>query len=86
MSSKERRPQRTCLGCGARDSQDHLIRLAVADQGRLIVDRNQGRGGYLHRKAECWQMFLGRKSQYRAFHVEITRTTREQLINQLNNG
>ncbi len=86
MSSKGHRPQRTCLGCGARDSQDQLIRLAVTDQGRLMVDTNQGRGGYLHRRAECWQMFLGRKNQYRAFHVEITRATREQLINQLNKG
>ncbi|MGH7852217.1 MAG: YlxR family protein [Candidatus Binatia bacterium] len=83
MSSKGHRPQRTCLGCGARESQDRLIRLAVTDQGRLIVDKSQGRGGYLHKNPECWRMFLGRKGQYRAFHIEIARATKEQLINEL---
>jgi predicted RNA-binding protein YlxR (DUF448 family) len=60
-----------------------LIRLAVTDGGRLIVERNRGRGGYLHKKPECWQMLLGRKAHYRAFHAEITRAAKEQLISEL---
>lgn len=83
MTHEGRRPQRTCLGCGKRDSQDKLIRLAVTDQGRLAVDRIRGRGGYLHESPECWRMFLGRKGQYRAFHVEITRAMKEQVIQEL---
>jgi predicted RNA-binding protein YlxR (DUF448 family) len=71
------------LGCGGRDNQDQLIRLAVTDQGRLIVHRTQGRGGYLHKSPECWRMFVGRKGQYRAFHVEITKAAKEQVIEEL---
>jgi predicted RNA-binding protein YlxR (DUF448 family) len=71
------------LGCGAREDQDRLVRLAATDQGCLIIDRVHGRGGYLHKNPECWQMFLARKSQYRAFHLNITRTAKEQLIEEL---
>jgi uncharacterized protein len=82
VSKGGHRPQRTCLGCGGRDDQDHLIRLAI-DQGRLVLDRHRGRGGYLHQSPECRRLFFGRKGQYRAFHVEITRTMKENLIKEL---
>ena len=41
------------------------------------------RGGYLHRRAECLQGFLKRKSLYRAFHVEIDKGARERLVREL---
>ncbi|MGH7798890.1 MAG: YlxR family protein [Candidatus Binatia bacterium] len=83
MSKKGYRPQRTCMGCGKRDDQNQLIRLALTEKGGLMVDGKTGRGGYLHRSLDCWRAFLGRKGQYRTFHVEITRATKEQLVNKL---
>lgn len=83
MNGERRVPQRTCLGCGGRDEKRKLIRLALTDQGGLRVERNQGRGGYLHRSPECWRKFVGRKGQYRAFRVEIGKAIKEQLIAQL---
>jgi hypothetical protein len=83
VSKKGHRPQRTCLGCGARDAKENLIRLAVTNERELIIDDRLGRGGYLHGRPECWQAFLGRKSQYRAFRVEVGREQREQLIRRL---
>lgn len=81
MAQSERiPPQRTCLGCGAQDDQQRLIRLAVTDRGRLVVDRARGRGGYLHRDAVCWRKFLGRKGLHRAFRVEVSRAAKEQFI------
>jgi len=72
------------MGCGTRDDQDQLIRLALTDEGRLIVDnKKKGRGGYLHRSPECWRAFVGRKGQYRAFHMEMTRATKERLVHEL---
>jgi len=68
------------LGCGQRDNQDELIRLSLTEQGRLILDRVHGRGGYLHRSASCWQSFLTRKGQYRAFHAEVDRVAKGKLI------
>lgn len=84
MPKKGHRPQRTCLGCGARDDRDHLIRMAV-DQARLVLDRDRGRGGYLHPRAECRRLFVGKKGHYRAFHAEVTRVMKEKLIEQLEN-
>jgi predicted RNA-binding protein YlxR (DUF448 family) len=66
-----------------RDLQDTLIRVALADHNRLILDANRGRGGYLHRNESCWRAFLARKSHYRAFHGEVSRAAKEQLILEL---
>ncbi|MBI2988909.1 MAG: YlxR family protein [Deltaproteobacteria bacterium] len=74
------RPQRACLGCGARDDQKALLRI-VQHSGELRVDRLEtGRGGYLHKAEECWSAFLRKKSLYRAFHIEVGREPRERLI------
>jgi predicted RNA-binding protein YlxR (DUF448 family) len=71
------------LGCGVRDDKNNLIRLTVTDQGHLKIDWNQGRGGYLHENPKCWQAFLSRKGHYRAFHVEVSRAHKENLIQEL---
>ncbi|MGH7930317.1 MAG: YlxR family protein [Candidatus Binatia bacterium] len=77
-------PQRTCLGCGARDDKRQLIRLRAGAPGELIVDDSgAGRGGYLHRSQECWEKFKRRKSVYRAFHIEIGKTVKEKLVDSL---
>jgi predicted RNA-binding protein YlxR (DUF448 family) len=60
MAKRGHRPQRTCLGCGARDAQDQLIRLAVTGKDQLEVEKNCGRGGYLHRDAKCQTGFVNR--------------------------
>jgi predicted RNA-binding protein YlxR (DUF448 family) len=73
------------MGCGKRDDRNQLIRLALTDEGRLIVNDKMGRGGYLHRRPECWRQFLARKGQYRAFHADITRATKEQIVKELTN-
>jgi predicted RNA-binding protein YlxR (DUF448 family) len=83
VSHKNHTGQRTCLGCGARDDQNKLIRLTVTDGNRLQVEGYRGRGGYLHRDPACHKRFVSRKSHYRAFHVEIDRATKAQLIEQL---
>ena len=84
MSIRGHHPQRTCLGCNSRDEQSGLIRLTVTGRGDLrIDDMGRGRGGYLHRRAECWQAFLRRKSLFRAFRVEIDKGARERLIREL---
>ncbi|OGQ48641.1 MAG: hypothetical protein A3I10_05445 [Deltaproteobacteria bacterium RIFCSPLOWO2_02_FULL_57_26] len=74
-------PQRTCLGCGARDDQSALLRLVLQGGGELSIDRRgKGRGGYLHKQEGCWQAFLRRKSLSRAFRAEIRRAARERLV------
>src|SRR5262249_54460972 len=84
LSKRGHRPQRTCLGCGAKEEQDKLIRLMVGEQGELKISRlADGRGGYLHRAGSCWQPFFREKSLHRAFHVEIGKDAREKIIREL---
>ena len=78
------RPRRTCLGCGAREDKNQLIRMRAGAQGELIVDNSgAARGGYLHAARECWEKFTRRKSVYRAFHVEIGKSVKEKLVEAL---
>jgi predicted RNA-binding protein YlxR (DUF448 family) len=84
LSKKGYRPQRTCLGCGARDEQSKLIRLTASHANLLKIDQQgSGRGGYLHRVQECWHAFVKRKSVYRAFHFEVSKDAKENLVREL---
>jgi predicted RNA-binding protein YlxR (DUF448 family) len=76
-------PERTCLGCGARDRKDLLLRLIVNAAGQLEVSAHGQRGGYLHRRMECWSGFVGRKSHFRAFRVEVAKPAKEKLLREL---
>jgi hypothetical protein len=78
-------PQRTCIGCGAQDDQNRLIRLTANAQGELTIDpAGGGRGGYLHRRRECWEGFVRRKHTRRAFRREISKSAKEKFIRELN--
>lgn len=87
MGVKQRghRPQRTCLGCGLTEEQNKLIRVIRGNDGGLKIDRlSAGRGGYLHAAQNCWLAFLKRRSHFRAFRVEIEKSAKERLLNELN--
>jgi predicted RNA-binding protein YlxR (DUF448 family) len=85
LSGHENRPQRTCLGCAGRDDQKSLIRIIIGEGGNLAVDpRGSGRGGYLHRRHDCWQAFLRRKNTHRAFRVNLGKDAKQRLIQLLN--
>lgn len=71
------------MGCGARDRKELLIRLIVNQAGQLERAADRQRGGYLHRQAECWRGFVNRKSHFRAFHVEVGKPLKEQLLREL---
>jgi predicted RNA-binding protein YlxR (DUF448 family) len=42
-----------------------------------------GRGGYVHDREECFEAFAKRKSVYRAFRAEISKTARDLLMREL---
>jgi predicted RNA-binding protein YlxR (DUF448 family) len=76
-------PERTCLGCGARERKAQLVRLIVNAAGQLEIAGQGQRGGYLHQRAECWNKFVGRKSHFRAFRVEVAKPVKEKLVRDL---
>lgn len=77
-------PLRTCLGCGGRDTKESLSRFVLRQDGSLeIAGKAPGRGGYLHRREECWQAFLKRKSLQRALRAEVSPRAREELVRSL---
>ena len=71
------------MGCGARAHKAQLVRVIVNDAGQLEVEARGRRGGYLHRRPECWSGFVGRKSHFRAYRVEVTKPAKEKLLRDL---
>ncbi|MFQ5849683.1 MAG: YlxR family protein [Candidatus Binatia bacterium] len=77
-------PERTCVGCGARDEKTGLLRFVATQNGELHLDGvGRGRGGYLHKKGACWEAFLRKKKLYRALRLEIGREAKERLVREL---
>jgi predicted RNA-binding protein YlxR (DUF448 family) len=61
-----------------------MMRITAPEANRLNIARHgQGRGGYLHAAEACWQAFLKRKSVYRAFHIEVSKAAKEELVRAL---
>ncbi|QGN32040.1 YlxR family protein [Microlunatus sp. Gsoil 973] len=76
-------PVRTCLGCRGRENKADLIRLVRRDDA-IVVDVRRtapGRGGYLHRRPECWEPALRRRALTRA--LRVTDVDREALLGRL---
>ena len=71
------------MGCGARDQKARMVRLIVNASGQLEVAAHEQRGGYLHQRMECWHGFVGRKSHFRAFRVEVAKPVNEWLVRDL---
>jgi predicted RNA-binding protein YlxR (DUF448 family) len=77
-------PLRTCLGCGERDTKKNLSRFVRREDGALEpAAEARGRGGYLHRREECWRAFLKRKGLGRALRAEVAPGAREELVRRL---
>jgi len=54
-------PQRTCVACGRVQPKRELIRLVRTHDAGVQVDESgklPGRGAYLCRRVECWEMAL----------------------------
>ena len=83
MAKQGHEPERTCLGCGARERKELLVRLIVNGAGQLEAADHGQRGGYLHRRMECWSGFISRKSHFRAFRVEVAKPVKEKLLREL---
>lgn len=79
-------PIRTCMGCGGRDAQAALVRIACGPQGELAVvsgRQHQGRSGYLHPDPECYNRFAARKGPLRSLRRTVDKTARAAFVAEL---
>jgi predicted RNA-binding protein YlxR (DUF448 family) len=55
-AAPERRPERTCVGCGRHDAPDELVRVVLGPAGEVAVDLaggTFGRGAWVHASPGC---------------------------------
>jgi predicted RNA-binding protein YlxR (DUF448 family)/ribosomal protein L30E len=77
------RRERTCVGCGERDTVENVVRLVVSDEGEVAVDLaggRFGRGAHLHPSPRCLER--APRGLARTFKKSVD-TTPEQLATAL---
>ena len=75
-------PQRTCVACRKVRPKQELIRLVRISDISVGVDtsgRKAGRGAYLCRARECWEIGLKGGRLEHALRANLTQDNREQL-------
>ena len=82
-SARPRRlPERTCVACRRARPKRELIRLVRTAEGAVELDpsgKRSGRGAYLCRYGECWQVGLSRRALDQALKTQITPENRQAL-------
>ena len=77
---------RSCVGCGERDSQALMVRLARGASGILRIDVKRsmpGRGAYLHRADPCLSRFAKRRGVIRSLRVAVDAPVRAGIVAEL---
>ena len=84
MNSIDRHvPQRTCVACRQIKPKQELVRLACNDGGSVESDaegKKVGRGAYLCRAPQCWEVGLKGNRLEHALRTTLTPDNRKQLI------
>ena len=81
--SMKRIPQRTCVACRKVKAKRELIRLVRVADGGVEVDtsgKKTGRGAYLCRVQECWEIGLKGGRLEHSLRTTLTEDNQEQLI------
>ena len=82
-SASKHIPQRTCVACRKVKDKKDLIRVVrIADKG-VEVDikgKTPGRGAYICRTKECWQVGCEGGRLEHTLKTSLTRENREKLI------
>ena len=76
-------PERTCIACQQKRPKWELARIVRTPQGTLEIDsrgKKAGRGAYLCRLQDCWEMGLTRQRLEHALKTEIIAEQRAELL------
>lgn len=75
-------PQRTCVACRQVKTKRELMRVVRVSGGSVEVDssgKKAGRGAYLCRARECWEIGLKGGRLEHSLKTTLTRDNRERL-------
>ena len=78
-------PQRTCVACRQVKDKPELIRLVHTPDSNVEIDfsrKKTGRGAYLCRQWQCWEIGLKGNRLEHALRSHLTEDNRKQLIEQ----
>ena len=82
-------PSRPCIGCGAQQGKNELIRIVRNQSGEIKLDKTgklPGRGAYICDKSECLELAIRSKKLEKAFETKIEESVYESLKNTINQG
>lgn len=87
MAVQKKTPERLCIGCQTVHPKKELVRIVRSPEGVFSVDfkgKMPGRGAYVCRKPECFDMAVKRKRFEKAFQgpvgAEILEMLRAELF------
>ncbi len=75
-------PMRRCIGCGESKPKKELIRVVKNKENEVFLDKTgkaNGRGAYICFNKECLEKAIKTKAINRAFEMEISDETIEEL-------
>ncbi len=80
-SNQKTIPERTCIACRQVKPKKQLTRLVRTADGILVdnTGKKAGRGAYLCRSVQCWEMGLKGNRIEQTLKVTLTEANREEL-------
>ena len=82
MNIRKHTPQRTCIACRKVKDKQELVRLVCISDGSIEINtdgKKAGRGAYLCRAQECWEVGLKGTRLEHALRTTLTQDNREKL-------
>lgn len=79
-------PMRQCCGCLEMKPKAELVRVVKSPEGEISLDlsgRKNGRGAYICKSLDCFNMAIKKKSFFRAFGGNITEETKQSIEGEL---
>ena len=73
--SRKHVPQRTCVGCRKIRPKREMMRIVRTPDGGVEIDetgKKSGRGAYLCRQRECWEIALKKDGLEHALKTSLT--------------
>src|SRR5512137_426826 len=75
MPRQKHVPQRTCIACRKTQGKREFVRIVRTPEGEVRIDptgKQAGRGAYLHKSRDCWDLALSGQRLNAALKTTVT--------------